>query len=58
MFALGSSSYGRFCEFGHEVDDILDACGAGRLHTLMEGDEISGQAKSFRTWAKEVFKVY
>lgn len=57
VFALGSSAYPNFCQFGKYVDTILEELGGERLVPLTMGDEICGQEQEFRRWAPEVFKL-
>jgi len=39
------------------MDRMLGELGAERIYDIGEGDELCGQEESFRTWAKDVFKV-
>lgn len=57
VFGLGSRAYPHFCAFAHAVDTLLGELGAERLLEIGEGDELSGQAESFRGWSKNVFKA-
>lgn len=56
VFALGNSSYPKFCSFGKFLDDILHNIGAERVHDLGLGDELCGQEESFRKWSFGAFK--
>lgn len=57
MFALGSSAYPNFCNFGKYVDKLLGDLGGERIHDLATGDEMCGQDQAFRKWASGVFNV-
>lgn len=57
VFALGSSAYPNFCQFGKYVDNVLGELGGERLTKVAYGDEMCGQEHAFRKWAPEVFKV-
>lgn len=57
VFALGSSAYPNFCNFGKYVDKLLDDLGGERIHELTTGDEMCGQDQAFRKWASSVFNV-
>lgn len=57
MFALGSSAYPNFCNFGKYVDKLLGDLGGERIHDLATGDEMCGQDQAFRKWASSVFNV-
>ena len=57
MFGLGSRAYPHFCAFAHAVDTLFGELGAERILEVGEGDELSGQAESFRKWSKSVFNV-
>ncbi|KAJ0180348.1 hypothetical protein K1T71_003752 [Dendrolimus kikuchii] len=57
VFALGSSAYPNFCNFGKYVDTLLDDLGGERIHDLATGDEMCGQDQAFRKWASSVFNV-
>ncbi|RNA17686.1 Nitric oxide brain [Brachionus plicatilis] len=56
VFALGNSSYPKFCQFGKFLDDILNDIGAERVYDLGLGDELCGQEESFRKWSFGAFK--
>ncbi|XP_008070020.1 nitric oxide synthase, inducible [Carlito syrichta] len=57
VFGLGSSMYPQFCAFAHDIDQKLSHLGASQLTPIGEGDELSGQEDSFRTWAVLTFKA-
>lgn len=56
VFALGNSSYPKFCAFGQFLDDILNKIGAERVYDIGLGDELCGQEESFRKWSFGSFK--
>lgn len=58
VFGLGSRAYPHFCAFANAVDTLLGEMKGERLLEIGEGDELCGQEESFRTWAKQVFKVW
>lgn len=57
VFGLGSSAYPNFCAFAHSCRNVLHQLGGKEIHTIGEGDELSGQDDSFKKWAKSAFKV-
>ncbi|XP_047505160.1 nitric oxide synthase-like protein isoform X1 [Pieris napi] len=57
VFALGSSAYPNFCNFGKYVDKLLGDLGGERIHDVAMGDEMCGQDQAFRKWASSVFNV-
>ncbi|XP_004685212.1 PREDICTED: nitric oxide synthase, inducible [Condylura cristata] len=57
VFGLGSSMYPQFCAFAHDIDQKLSQLGASPLTLIGEGDELSGQEESFRSWAVQTFKA-
>nr|XP_026494938.1 nitric oxide synthase isoform X1 [Vanessa tameamea] len=57
VFALGSSVYPKFCQFGKTVDKILEDLGGERLLDLTCGDEMCGQEQQFRVWSSNIFHV-
>ncbi|XP_063821545.1 nitric oxide synthase-like protein [Ostrinia nubilalis] len=57
VFALGSSAYPNFCNFGKYVDKLLGDLGGERIHDIATGDEMCGQDQAFRKWASSVFNV-
>jgi sulfite reductase alpha subunit-like flavoprotein len=58
VFALGNSSYGKFCGFGNLIDSLIYDLGAHRLYEKGIGDELRDQEASFQKWSIGVFKVY
>lgn len=57
VFALGNSSYPKFCAFGNFFDTIMSNLGAERLYEKGIGDELHEQEESFQKWATEAYKV-
>ncbi|GFV30175.1 nitric oxide synthase, inducible [Trichonephila clavipes] len=57
VFALGSSSYPFFCNFGKNVDNILSDLGAKRITKIELGDELGGQEHTFNEWLPSVYKA-
>lgn len=57
VFALGSSAYPKFCNFGKTVDKVLGDLGGERLLEVGMGDELCGQEQQFKTWASKIFHV-
>lgn len=57
VFGLGSRAYPNFCAFAKAVDSLIADMDGERILALGEGDELSGQEESFRTWAKAVFSA-
>lgn len=57
VFALGSTAYPNFCEFGHTVDEIFKKLGGEEVYPIGEGDELNEQEASFKEWAQNCFKV-
>ncbi|XP_053625509.1 nitric oxide synthase-like [Plodia interpunctella] len=57
VFALGSSAYPKFCNFGKTMDKILADLGGERILELACGDEMYGQEQQFRAWSSNVFHV-
>lgn len=57
VFALGSSAYPKFCNFGKTVDKILYELGGDRILEVACGDELLGQEQEFRQWSSKVFHV-
>lgn len=57
VFALGSSVYPKFCQFGKTVDMILEELGGERILDLTCGDEMSCQEQQFRAWSSNIFHV-
>ena len=56
VFALGSSAYPNFCEFGRNVDNMLAGIGGERILQCATGDELCGQEQGFKDWSKKVFE--
>ncbi|XP_054717467.1 nitric oxide synthase, inducible-like [Uloborus diversus] len=56
VFALGSSQYPNFCNFGKIVDELLSRLGATAVQPLTKGDELRGQEHEFNTWVPEIYK--
>ncbi|XP_067654893.1 nitric oxide synthase, inducible-like [Haliotis asinina] len=57
VFGLGSRAYPNFCAFGHFLDSLLGDLGGQKILETGEGDELSGQEQSFKTWAHHAFKA-
>lgn len=57
VFALGSSAYPKFCNFGKTVDKILGDLGGERLLEVACGDEMYGQEQQFRSWSSNIFQA-
>ncbi|XP_067655457.1 nitric oxide synthase, inducible-like isoform X1 [Haliotis asinina] len=57
VFGLGSRAYPHFCAFGHFLDSLLGDLGGQKILETGEGDELSGQEQSFKTWAHRAFKA-
>ncbi len=56
MFALGSSVYPSFCQFGKTLDKQLESLGGSRILEVGCGDETNFQEFTFRQWISDVFK--
>ncbi|MBC8152383.1 MAG: nitric oxide synthase oxygenase, partial [Bacteroidetes bacterium] len=50
VMALGSTIYPDFCAAGTALDRELARIGGNRVVTMHQGDEIKGQAGTFRQW--------
>lgn len=50
VMALGSTVYPDFCAAGATLDRELARVGGNRLVSMHQGDEIKGQADTFRQW--------
>ncbi len=50
VMALGSTVYPHFCAAGVNLDRELARLGGNRVIALHRGDEIKGQAETFRQW--------
>ena len=57
VFALGSTSYPKFCGFGKFLNEQLETLGGERLHTCGEGDEMGDQEADFDDWRQALYKV-
>lgn len=57
VFALGSSAYPKFCNFGKNMDQLLGDLGGERILDVATGDEILGQEQQFKEWAAKIFQV-
>ncbi|MGH0145570.1 UNVERIFIED_CONTAM: hypothetical protein FKN15_018663 [Acipenser sinensis] len=57
VFGLGSRAYPHFCAFSRAVDTCFEELGGERILQMGEGDELCGQEESFRTWARDIFRV-
>lgn len=57
VFALGSSQYPTFCQFGKDCDSALSTMEGERLLPVEPGDELRGQEQVFNQWAEEIYKV-
>ena len=59
MFGLGSRAYpDTFCAFAHTIDKLFGDLGGERIFSVGEGDELCGQAETFRHWAMKCYEVY
>ncbi len=57
VMALGSTVYAHFCAAGVTIDRELARVGGRRVITLHKGDEIRGQANTFRQWLDLVARL-
>ena len=57
VMALGSTVYPHFCAAGVSLDRELARIGGNRAITLHKGDEIRGQADTFRQWLDLVARL-
>lgn len=57
VMALGSTIYTHFCAAGITLDRELARVGGNRVITLHRGDEIKGQADTFRKWLDLVARL-
>lgn len=55
VFALGSSQYPDFCNFGKNLDNCMSEMKAKRLVTLEMGDELRGQEHTFNIWLPDIY---
>lgn len=56
VFALGSSQYSTFCEFGKNLDRCFRKLGAHPLAGVGLADELKGQSTMFGKWAKVLYE--
>ncbi len=57
VMALGSTVYAHFCAAGITIDRELARVGGKRVIALHKGDEIRGQANTFRQWLDLVARL-
>jgi sulfite reductase alpha subunit-like flavoprotein/nitric oxide synthase oxygenase domain/subunit/hemoglobin-like flavoprotein len=57
VMALGSTVYPLFCAAGTTLDRELARVGGSRLVNMHQGDEIKGQANTFRHWLDLVARL-
>ncbi|AUD03325.1 nitric oxide synthase oxygenase [Spirosoma pollinicola] len=57
VMALGSTIYPHFCAGGATLDRELARVGGNRVITMHKGDEIRGQADTFRQWLDLVARL-
>ncbi|MFD2935675.1 nitric oxide synthase oxygenase [Spirosoma flavum] len=57
VMALGSTIYPHFCAAGVTLDRELARVGGNRVITMHKGDEIKGQADTFRQWLELVARL-
>lgn len=57
VLGIGSTVYEHFCAAGISVDKALAKAGANRIVPLHKGDEIKGQADTFKQWLGLVSRV-
>ena len=57
VMALGSTVYPLFCAAGTALDRELARIGGNRLVSMHQGDEIKGQAETFRQWLDLVARL-
>jgi len=55
VFGFGSTAYPKFCQFGKDLDRILEEKGGERMHPLGMGDEEKNQKATFKTWVQQAF---
>ena len=53
VFGLGSSAYPKFCQFGKDLDELLQKNGGSRVYPMGFGDEEKNQKASFKTWVQQ-----
>jgi nitric-oxide synthase len=57
VLGIGSTVYEHFCAAGISVDKALAKAGANRIVPLHKGDEIKGQADTFKQWLGLISRV-
>ena len=57
LLGIGSTVYEHFCAAGIAVDKALSKAGANCIVPLHKGDEIKGQADTFKTWLGLVSRI-
>ena len=57
VLGIGSTVYEQFCSAGVSVDKALAKAGANRAAPLHKGDEIKGQADTFKQWLGLISRV-
>jgi len=57
VLGIGSTVYEHFCAAGIAVDKALSKAGANCIVPLHKGDEIKGQADTFKTWLGLVSRI-
>lgn len=57
VLGIGSTVYEHFCAAGIAVDKALAKAGANRIVPLHKGDEIKGQADTFKQWLGLVARI-
>ncbi len=57
VLGIGSTVYEQFCAAGTSVDKALAKAGANRAAPLHKGDEIKGQADTFKQWLGLISRV-
>jgi sulfite reductase alpha subunit-like flavoprotein/hemoglobin-like flavoprotein len=57
VLGIGSTVYEHFCAAGISLDKALAKAGANRIVPLHKGDEIKGQADTFKQWLGLVSRV-
>ncbi|MEP0857881.1 nitric oxide synthase oxygenase [Trichocoleus sp. DQ-U1] len=57
ILGIGSTVYEHFCAAGISLDKALAKAGANRIVPLHKGDEIKGQADTFKQWLGLVSRV-
>jgi sulfite reductase alpha subunit-like flavoprotein len=57
VLGIGSTVYEHFCAAGITLDKVLAASGANCIVPIHKGDEIKGQADTFKNWLGLVSRV-